>query len=355
MSAPRFGRRFVKVKTATLLAMAGINAPGHSQSYAVQQIRIEQPRVEQVRIEQPRLDLPKISEPVLVEPRVVTPKVQEIRPDSPRNVLTQVEDDSFWRYASRAIAVSDFKNGIYMLNGKRVAYSDLWQPTHGYREVVPGVGWTYTKTEAKGGQYWVPATPVVNDAGLGQAGFTAVMDCSVDTPDVEGSASVGVMAAAFNSNMDKFSVAGAFHDPPSWGGTGGTPPWISTTDGNGPAKQFITLDDIYRFAASFGAEEYLSVEGGPVRHQPAPDWGPALNAFYLFATFESSWTVLQKVVVERIALYPLQNPHMLPLLATHGDATASWGFGARTRPANSNAEVESRRTLSASISPAAIP
>jgi hypothetical protein len=321
----------VKIKTALLLAIAGITGPAHSQSYAVQEIRIEQPRIEQPRVEQPRLVVPKLSVPALVEPRLVVPKLsvptlveprlvlpkmEELRPEYPRPVLTEVDEDSFWRNASRAVAVSDFKNGIYMLNGKRVAYSDLWQPTHGHGEVVPGVGWTYTKNEAEGGQYWVPATPVVNQAVLSDAGFTVVMDCSIYTPDVEGSATVGVMASVFDSNMDKFSIAGAFHDPPSWGGTGGTPPWITTTDGGGPTKQFITLGDMYRFAANLGPEEYLSVEGGPVRHQPATDWGN-LNAFYLFATFESSWTVPQIVVVERIALYRLQNPSTLPRLSTH--------------------------------------
>jgi hypothetical protein len=311
----------VKVAIAFLFAIAAVVLPAHAQSYAVQEIRIdqprvEQPRVEQPRVEQPRLGVPTIAQPVVVEPRLVMPKVEEIRADSPRQVLAQENNDSFWRYASRAVAVSDFKNGIYMLNGKRVTYSDLWQPTHGHGEVVPGVGWTYTKTEPWGGQYWVPATPVVNNALLrDNVGFTVVMDCSVSTPDVEGSATVGVMASVFDSNMDKFSIAGAFHDPPSWGGTGGTPPWISTTDGSGPTKQFITLGDMYRFAANLGPEEYLSLEGRPVRHQPATDWGN-LNAFYLFATFESSWTVPQIVVVERIALYPLQKPDMLPVLAS---------------------------------------
>jgi hypothetical protein len=226
------------------------------------------------------------------------------------------------RETRQPIAVSDFKNGMYLFRGEPVSYDDLWQPTHGFGAVVPGVGWTYSKTGA-GGEYWVPASQALNDAVWSEAGFTVVMDCSIDTPDVEGSATVGVMAAVFDSNMDKFSIAGAFHDPPSWGGTGGTPPWISTTDGSGPTKQFITLGDIHRFAANFGAEEYLSVDGGPVRHQPATDWGPALNAIYLFATFESSLIGPQRVVVERMTFFPLLEPESLAELSARPLPTPS--------------------------------
>ena len=227
------------------------------------------------------------------------------------------------RSTAQPIAVSDFKNALYVFKGEPVTYDDLWAATHGNGSVVPGVGWTYTKTNNFNEQYWVPASQALNEAVWSEKGFTVVMDCSVDTPDVEGSATVGVMAAVFDVNMDKFSIAGAFHDPPSWGGTGGTPPWISTTDGSGPTKQFITLGDIHRFAANFGAEEYLSVNGGPVRHQPATDWGPALNWIYLFATFESTLIHPQKVVVERMIFYPLMEPEVLPELSARPLPTPS--------------------------------
>jgi hypothetical protein len=226
------------------------------------------------------------------------------------------------RAVEQPIVFSDFKNGIYKLGGERVAYGDLWQPAVGLPEVVPGVGWTFTDTGA-GGDFYSAATDAVNQAVKPGNGLTVVMDCSINTPDVEGSRSVMVGLSAYNDPTDdKYGSAAAYHDPPSWGGTGGALPYMSTTDGT--AFQSISLGDVHRFAASLGPNgEAISVDGGPVRSAPAATWGADIDALYLESVIENSGIKDQVIVVERVAIFPLMESELLPRLSARAVPTPS--------------------------------
>ena len=150
-----------------------------------------------------------------------------------------------------------------------------------------------------------------------------VMDCSIHTPDVEGARTVSVGLSVYNEPAeDKFAEAGAWHDPPSSGGSGGEPPYMSTTDGS--AYQYITLGDIHRLAANLGpSDEHISVDGGPVHHAVARFWGDGISALFIEAVIEQSGFGPQTIVVERIKFFPLLDPDKLPELSARPLPTPS--------------------------------
>jgi hypothetical protein len=302
----------MKASIALLLVLGSVPALSQVQDFD----SVSPYRVQQIKVEQPKTAWPRIQEMKVEQPRTVLPTVQVLRVENPVVAWPKVEGtppQDRPLASPGPIAVSDFKNGIYMLNGKTVAYEDLWQPTVGLGTVVPGIGWTYSKT-GPGGDNYIPASQLLNDAVRPGSGFTAVMDCSIDTPDVEGSATVGVAIEAFSDPAgEHYSLAGAWFDPPSWGGSGGYPPFMGTTYAG--AYQYITLRDIHRFAATLGPDENISVDGGPVQHAVSTHWAADVNAIYLDSAVEGSWTGPQRVVVERVAFYRTGDPKKLSILS----------------------------------------
>ncbi len=179
-------------------------------------------------------------------------------------------DIEMLRPTRQPIAVSDFKNGLYSLNGETVAHGDLWQPTIGLGAVVPGVGWTFT-TSVAANDNRLPATQALNEAVGPGSGFTVVMDCSIHTPDVEGARTVSVGLSVYNEPAeDKFAEAGAWHDPPSSGGT--------------RRRTSLHVDDRWERLSIYHARRHPSAGGQPRpirrtyfgRWRPGPSRGGAI-------------------------------------------------------------------------------
>ncbi len=220
------------------------------------------------------------------------------------------------------IVLSDFKNGTYTLNGSAVAFEDLWYSQFGFPTglgtVVPGVG--YTTSQNGGDESFYDATPAVWAALDPLSGFTVVLDMSVDAPDVLSGRSCG--GGLYIQNWDALTQIWGLStnwDPPfeENGGPQIVVSYVDAAFNQGPTKFVPTGGAVRRSAASLGPDAlHLAVEGEFVGSSTAV-LGPDLNELYMqmITTGVPGHVGTATVVIERVSLYALQPPSMLPRLS----------------------------------------
>lgn len=220
-----------------------------------------------------------------------------------------------------AVAISDFKNGTYSINGNAKTLADMWDdppPPYTYSPMVvtPGTGLIATNT----------------DAGVSMAPFTSSWHTDATElwnaicGDAEGFTFVVDYNLAASGNRYAFLLIGIEDHPDansSWNysasfSTDAAEQFRKVRDYNGGSDQETETAGAHRAAVTL-APGFLamSVDGGPVRVYQNPMGNSLRNQFYINAIVESGAgpTGTATSIVERIDFYEAQPPTQLRALS----------------------------------------
>jgi hypothetical protein len=101
-------------------------------------------------------------------------------------IYPRLADEALPLLSEREYAFSDFKNGIYSINGETKALADLWQQDLNWdafvpaTDVVPGTGLTLSRTSA--GSAGPVSTAALEAAVAPGTGYTAILDFRINKP-----------------------------------------------------------------------------------------------------------------------------------------------------------------------------
>lgn len=219
------------------------------------------------------------------------------------------------------IAIADFKNGIYQLNGANVTVSDLFNEGNGflYADIINGVGWRVDTIMAQAVYNYVEATPLLNDA-LNAQGATIVQEFMFQYPDQN----FGVGVFAYDDDTDSTSsVTAAIYANETYG------VYTSIVEEQYVPEDVFTsyeyfdntfrdeTDTLHRIVTSlFGSQIDVSLDGNPADSLVKPTPSPTnLPGELLLSLSQNNATGPAQTTIERYVFYPRVAPEMLPELS----------------------------------------